>query len=122
MFKNVQEWWSSVKGWLTLSEPSLSREAIEDALDVDMVRAFYSLQEAHLRGGMRYGQVLRGGGHPGDRNRVLVPGLPSGLDYQVDEWEGPDGKGWALRVFSSDEGVLTISSNKGSEGWQEVVT
>lgn len=127
MFKNVQEWWNALVGWLTGSQQSASKEAVEGLLDEPQVRAFYNIAEAHMRSGGRgrFPQVLRGGAKPSDRGdqKDFIPGLPAGLDYKIDEWEGPNGKGWALTAYCMDGGEewqLRISSDKGVEGWSKV--
>ncbi len=130
MFKNVQEWWTYLIGWFSLSQETPAKENIEGLLDEPQVRAFYNVATAHMNSGgrSRFPQVLRGGAVPADRGdqKDFVPGLPAGLtDYQIDEWEGPDGKGWALTAFVMDGGEewqLRISSDKGVEGWTKTPT
>ena len=117
MFKTANEWFTALKAWFAGTSGTASREAIEAQLDVNSIRAFFNVQAAHLNssGKSRYGQVLRGGGVPSDRTAVIVPGLPAGLDYVVDEWEGPSGKGWVLRVYDVDGSHLRIDSDESSD-------
>ena len=129
MFKNVQEWWNNLVAWLTGSTPAAELEAIEDLLDENKIRAFYNIQQAHLNSGgrSRFAQILRGGGTPSDRpdQSSFVPGLPAGLtDYEVNEWEGPAGKGWTLRVFASSGGkdyYLDVPDDGNPGPWTEIV-
>ena len=136
MFKTVQEWFTALQTWFTGTTEVTSREAIETALNVNEVRAFYNVQNAQKGGPRgRFAQILRGGEIPADRpehfnpvtidgviHRIpnFVPGLPAGLDYAVDEWEGPgrDGqatKGWTLRVYDTVGSHLRIDSDEDSD-------
>lgn len=117
----IQDWWNNLTAWLTDSTPGPTREEIEQELDAPKIRAFYATQKAFQKGGRgRFGQVLRGGGTPSDRpdQASFTPGLPAGLDYAVNEWEGPAGKGWELVVWADDGSTLHVP-HEGDPWWAD---
>jgi len=128
MFQTVAEWWAAVTAWFTGSDPQGEKELIEQRLETLEVRALWDIQESHLRGGRgRYGQVLKGGGKPSDRARDFgsLLNLPGNVDWWIDEYEGPDGKGWILRaelIQGFTRSTLSIDSRAGSLGWVDVDT
>jgi hypothetical protein len=54
--------------------------------------------------GLRFKQKVRDG-------RGLKLKTPRWLDYQVDEWYGPDGAGWEMRVHTK-KGIIVVSSSE----------
>ena len=122
----IQSWWNNLLVWLGLSEPGGQLEVVEDRLtDETFMKEFYNAQEDVLATEGRYGQVIYGKGHPSDRVtdfRKLIK-LPGNVDWWVDEWEGPDGKGWAIRAKvvqgPNRQWVLTITKD-GAQGWEKV--
>ena len=121
----MQEWWNNLMVWMGVSEPGGEFEVVEDLLtDETFMKELYSKQEEILAEEGRYGQVAPGKVHPGDRHRRVVDelNLPGNVDWWIDEWEGPEGKGWALRAKVAqgpNTKILTIT-REGSQGWQEV--
>ena len=119
-----QEWWNRLVAWFTGSTPQGELEVVEQSLtDEAALRDLWNEQEAWVSSGRgRYGQVLRGGGKPSDRARNFadVLQLPGNVDWWIDEYEGPEGKGWTLRALVTQgfmEHILSVDKDKGSLGW-----
>ena len=126
MFKTITEWWNLLKAWATGSSTGAKREAVETYLSSEDFRDRVQQWDDYILTHDRFPQILRGGGRPSDRGdqEGFVHNIPGWVDFEVHEWEGPNGKGFKIIIYVSEAGKdwkLEVERPWNIPEWQEVV-
>ena len=123
---SIQEWWEHLRDWCIASPVGGKRGNVEDYLETTESRDLAQQWEDFLTtNGWRYPQILRGGGKPSDRPDELdfIPNIVGWGDYEVHEWEGPEGKGWVLYIYVKEgntDWVLNVTRPWVAPEWRLV--
>jgi len=125
--RSIADWWKYLKAFTSASVVGPEREAVEAYLETTAFKDLVQFWESSLTNSYRsrYPQIVRGGGFPKDRpdQKNINIKLPAGMDYQLDEWEGPGQTfGWTLRIFVTEalrKWQLTLNRRE-KFGWSKV--
>jgi len=126
MFATIAEWWTRLKNWTVASTVGAKRETVESFLETTQARDIAQAWDDYILTYHRFPQILRGGERPQDRpdQEGFNHNFPGWVDFEVNEWEGPEGIGWNVKVFVTEKGkdwVLTLERPWTDPKWEEVL-